>query len=67
MKLTVLWARWENKVHNYKTRYERKKFCKEMRGRDDQFKLEGVADYEGWHRAVLAEGTVYSEADWTVA
>lgn len=41
--------------------------CKEMRGRDDQFKLEGVPIYEGWHRTVLAEGIVCSEADWTVA
>ena len=41
--------------------------CKGMRGRDDQFKLEGVPIYEGWHGAVLAEGTVFLEADWTAA
>lgn len=40
---------------------------KGMRERDDQLKLEGVAIYESWHRAVLAEGTVCSEADWTAA
>lgn len=40
--------------------------CKGMGGRDDQFTLQGVVVYEGWHRAVLAEGTVCSEADWTI-
>lgn len=34
---------------------------------DDQFKLEGAAIYEGCQRAAVAEGTVYSEADWTIA
>lgn len=35
-------------------------------GEDDQFKSKGAAVYEECHKAVRPEGTVCSEAYWTI-